>query len=106
MRMALSTAHGQSEPHGTRRVDSVDNRFIPKLLRVDTAFLVVHRIAVEASRDELIQCGIRQQVSGDLLDRKLIERHIGIEGSDDPVSIRPDRPWTVLFVTIGVGVAG
>ena len=47
-----------------------------------------------------------QHVAGELLDRELIERHVGVEGVDDPIAIRPDRARPVLLVAVGVGVAG
>ena len=56
--------------------------------------------------DALVCGGIRQQVTGDLFDRELIEWHILIECLDDPVAVGPDRSRVVFFVTIGVRISG
>ena len=47
-----------------------------------------------------------KQVAGDLLDRELVERHVGVQGADDPVAIGPDRAVAVALVAVGVGIAG
>jgi hypothetical protein len=41
-----------------------------------------------------------------LFDGELIEGHVGVEGTDDPVAIWPDGAAAVFFVAVGVGVAG
>ena len=50
--------------------------------------------------------GLRQHVAGDLLDGELAERHVFIQGVDDPVAVLPHRPPQIFFVTVGVGIAG
>ena len=41
-----------------------------------------------------------------LLDGELVERHVPVEGVDDPVAVGPDGAAVVLLVAVGVGVAG
>ena len=41
-----------------------------------------------------------------LLDGELVERHVGVQGADDPIAIGPDRARPVLFIAVRVGVAG
>src|SRR5207245_1044764 len=70
------------------------------------ALLVAHGVAMEAGGDAVVHGRIREQVSGDLLDRELVEGHVGVEGVDDPVAVGPDLARAVLLVAVGIGVAG
>ena len=47
-----------------------------------------------------------QQVAGQLLDRELVERHVAVEGVDDPVAIGPDLAVVVEVDAVRVGIAG
>ena len=62
--------------------------------------------AIEARGDLLIERAIRQQVAGQLLDRELIERHVAVEGVDDPIAIGPDLAVVVDVDAVRVAVAG
>jgi len=56
---------------------------------------------------DLLVCGrVWEQVTGDLLNRELIERHVRIQCPHDPIPVWPDVPIPVLFVTVCVGVSG
>ena len=72
---------------------------------VDAAFLVDLRVAVEAGGDLLLERGVRQQVAGELFDRKTVERQVAVEGVDHPIAILPDLPRGVDAVAVGVGIA-
>ena len=62
---------------------------------------------MESGRHARLERCPRQQVASELLAREFIERHVSIDGVDDPITPTP-RPWTlpVFLVTIGVGIAG
>ena len=78
-----------------------------EVLGVDRAALVGGDIAaVEARRDPLIIGWVGQQVAAQLLDREAVERHILIEGIDDPIAIRPGLAVVVEMDAVGVGIAG
>src|SRR3989442_14553912 len=62
--VTLAAIDAQSEPGLPDRVHAVDQRFDAKLLRLDAAFLVEHRIAQETGGDPLLQRRIRQQIAG------------------------------------------
>src|SRR2546430_7165327 len=49
-------------------------------LRYRAAFEVDHVVAVESARDFLLDRCARKQVTGQLLDRELVERHVAVEG--------------------------
>jgi NADH:ubiquinone oxidoreductase subunit E len=74
-------------------------------LLLDAAFLVQHGIAQETRRDPLVHRRLRQQIAGELFDRKCVERHVRIKGVNYPIAIRPDRARFVLLIAVGVGVA-
>ena len=69
MVVALRAAERAAEPDGGGRVDAIDEHFVVRLFRIDAAFLVGHRVAMEPARDALIRRGVRQHVAGDLFDR-------------------------------------
>ena len=106
VRMALGTTDRQAEPGGAGGVGAIDGSFDAELLRVGAAFLVERCVAMEAGRDDLILRGIRQQVARQLLDSELIERHVLVEGVDEPIAPGPDRALAVDGVAVGIGVAG
>ena len=60
---------------------------------------------MEPGGDLLLGAGVRQHVACDLLDGKLLERHIFVQRLDDPVAILPRRSQIILFVTVRVRVA-
>src|SRR3954468_7777439 len=62
---------------------------------------------MEGGRPPLHRRGIGKQVTGDLFDRKLIERYVFVEGGDDPVAPAPGRGTRAVDLeTVGVGVPG
>ena len=105
MGVALGARHRNSHPNGHGRIDSVDNCRIAKLFVVGPPLTIGHRVAMECSGHEICLSGMVKQVAGQLLDRKLFDRHIPIERVDDPISIRPDSPWRIIGVASRVGVA-
>src|SRR5690242_14771903 len=76
-----------------------------KLERINAALFVEHRVAMEPGGDALLRRRAGQQITGELLDRELIERHVRIDRVDHPIAVRPDRTIAVLLVAIRVGVA-
>ena len=90
MVVALGAGNRQTEECFTDRVHAIDHSLDAKLLRLDPAFLVQHRIAQKAGSDPLLQRGIRQQVARELLNRESVERHVVVEGLDHPIAIGPD----------------
>ena len=62
-------------------------------------------VAIERRRDPLVQSRIRQQISSQLLDRELVERHVAVERIDDPVAPPPHVSLAVGLVAIAVRVS-
>ena len=61
---------------------------------------------MEGGGDDLVLGRVRQQVSGQLLDRELVEGLVLVEGLDHPVAISPDDASRVARVAGAVGIAG
>ena len=104
--MALSTLQRGTEPDGARGVDAVDDLVDPAFLRLGTRFDVGGRAAMKASGNDLLRRGIGQQISGDLLQRELIERHVGIERVHHPVAPGPDFAQIIALEAMRVRIAG
>ena len=70
--MALTALNRQPQDALPNGVHAVEHRFHAELFRVNTALFVQHRITQESRRNQLILCPVGQQVSGQLLDEKLV----------------------------------
>ena len=53
----------------------------------------------------LIERLVRQKIASELFDRKLIERHVAIEGVDDPVAISPNLAIVVEVNAVRIRIA-
>ena len=104
VRVTLSTPERQAQPDRASRRNSIDHRVKAVLVRVDATLFVEHRVPMKTRGDPLRGRRAGKHVSGQLLDRELIERHVRVEGVDDPVAVRPDRSGPVLFVAIRVRI--
>ena len=106
MIVTTGAGHGQSHPNCHGRVDPVDSVFQEELLQNQTSLGVVAIVPVETRRNDLIHGRVRQQVTGQLLDRKLIERHVGLVSFNDPVAPAPHCARSVVLIAIRIGIAG
>ena len=103
--VALGTGHRRAHPGGKGRVDTIDDRFVAELFVVRAALTVRHRVAVKGGRDELIPRRLLEEISGDLLNRELVKRHVLIEGAQHVVTIGPDRARRIIGIPGRVRVA-
>ena len=87
--VTLRAAERQTEPQRAYCVCSVEDVVDARFFFVPTALTVCHVVAMKARGEPLLGSRVRKQVSGKLLDRKLVERHVGVERGDDPVPPRP-----------------
>ena len=106
MVVALGTGHGRAQPNRGRGVDPVDHILGEVLLGVGAAFGAGHSVAIESGGDSLIQGGVGQQVTRQLLHGELVEGLVGIESRDHPIAVLPHRSGKVDMVTVRVGIAG
>lgn len=49
--------------------------------------------------------GVGEEVAGELFDGELVERHVGVEGVDDPIAPDPLEGIAVLLEAVAIGVA-
>ena len=106
MAVTLSTRDRRSHPDSHCRVDSINYRDVAELFVLSAAFIICHRVAMKRSGYHLLVARIWQHVASQLLDRKLIKRHVVIDRSNDPVSPRPDRTRRIVSVACRIGIAG
>src|SRR5262249_13899562 len=61
---------------------------------------------MKARRHLLLQCRLRQQIPGKLLDRELTERHIAVERLDHPLPVTPRvGPRTIALISVAVRIS-
>ena len=110
--MAAGTADREAEPGLAGRLDAIDDRLHPPLLGDDPPFAVDPVVAVETGGDDrvarrrLVARCRRKHVTGELVDRELIEGKVAVVGRDHPVAPRPIRAARIGLVAVAVGIAG
>ncbi len=105
MIVALRATDREAEPRGAHRVHAIDDVEV-EIFGVDDAALVAgHHVAHEAGGDLLVARGARQQIAGELLDRELIERFVGVEGVDHPLAPEPHLAQRIIVIAAGVAVS-
>ena len=105
--VALRAPHGEAEICRPERRSPVYQLLIAELLDVDSVLSVCNGVALKSSRHLLLNSCVRQQVTGNLFQEELVERHVAIQRVDHPMAITPCMwSYVVLLVTIAVGVAG
>ena len=104
--VAAGAAQRQAHQDRCGRVYAIGHVFDAVLLGDDAALGIDDVVAVEAGRQSLVECRVRQQVARELLGHKLIERHPAVEGVDRPVSPPPHVPRRVVVEAVRVGVTG
>src|SRR5262249_4681862 len=104
--VALGTCHGQAEPRRRRDVYAIEDDDVPLLFLNRTPLAIEQVAPIEAGCHPLLQSWVWQQVAGELFDRELVERHVGVQGADYPIA--PDILVIVpiLLEAIAVGIAG
>ena len=104
--VALGARHRQAEPGGGGGVDPVEQVHEPLFLGDRAAFPVQEMIAVESAGDLVLGRGPGQEIAGQETDGELIERHVVVQGLDQPVAPDPLPGVAVLLEPVAVGVTG
>ena len=105
MVVATTAVERQAKPDRAHCLGHVED-IIDAILLGDAATLAVnHVVAIEAGGQDLFVRRIRQKITGQLLDRELIERHVVVERTNHPVAPGPHRTLAVTLIAVGVGVA-
>ena len=95
VRVALGAADGKAEPDGAGGGGAIDGGFGAVELEVGAGLVVLEGIAVEAGRYFLIECGLREEIAGELFDGETVEGDIAVHGVDHPIAVE-----------VGVGAEG
>ena len=106
MVVALAAGHCGAHPGAHRGVDPVDHRRRADLLVHGSPLGVGERVAVEGGGDPVVARGAGQKIAGELADRELVKRQIGVTGLDHPVAIGPDLPRRIGGEAGAIGIAG
>jgi hypothetical protein len=104
--VALGAFERRAEPHGSDRVDAVEDLVDAMLLLVGAGLDVDRRAAVEAGREALVERRAGQQVAGELLQGEAVEGQVGVERAHDPIAIGPQFAEAVALKAVRVGVPG
>ena len=86
------------------RVDPINHLIDPIRFRMNSRLHVAGGRPMKTGGDLLRKRCARQQIAGQLLNRKLVERHAGVECLNHPVAIRPTVPQLIRLKPVGVGV--
>ena len=61
-------------------------------------------IAMKPGGDPILFGRFRQQITGDLADRELIESHVAVQRINHPVPVGPHAADAIFFKPVGVGI--
>ena len=106
MVVALSTLQAEPHPDHRGRLHAVDGVLDTVLFGDGSPFIRRRVVPIETGRDFLIVRRVRDEVSGKLLNRKLVERLVRVVSRDDPVAPRPHVAWPVRVKDAGITVPG
>ncbi len=103
--MALRTGHRNAHPDSHCCIDTIDDSDVSEFFVVGPTFVIGKGVAMECGSDELVRSGVWEEVTGELFDGELIEWHVCVVGTDDPIAIGPDGAWWIVCVSGGVSIA-
>ena len=106
MIMTLGTGHSQPQPGGGGHIHSVEQNHKALLLGNGPTLSVVQMVAIETAGYFLVRAGIRQKISSELPNGKLIKWHVLIKGIHHPVPPYPLIGFSIKLKTIAIGIAG
>ena len=95
--VTLGAAGGEAEPCAAERADPVAHVFRHVFGRLGTAFAGHQVEAQEAGGDSLFFGGVRQQVSGKLFARELVEALVVVERPDHIIAVG-ENPGVLIAV--------
>ena len=102
--VTLGALDGEAQHALADGVHAVEHRIHAELLRIDSAFLVDHRVAQKAGGDNLFLRRVWQLIARQLLDDELIVRQVAVQRVDHVIAVEPNLAALVLFETVGVRV--
>ena len=104
MVVTLGALESGAEENGARGVHAIDDLIDAILLRMHAGFDIAGRRAVETSGNALGGGGVGQEIAGDLLNDKLVERHALVKSINDVIAVCPTIAKLVGLKSVAVGV--
>ena len=86
--VTLGALQRQPKPGSAGRLKPIHNALDPKLLLARVVALGLHRVAMKRAGHPLLRGRVRNQITGELIDRKTIERHVVVQRINHPITIR------------------
>ena len=93
-----------SHPGRHGGIHAIDHSGIAEFFIARATFVVGFGVAMKGGGDELFLSWIWQEIAGNLFNCELIERHVGIEGTNDPIAVSPDGASGIVGIASGVGI--
>ena len=103
--VAFGTTHRSSQKNLRGVTNSIRCILGDVLFGLSTTFTGCLQQHVETRGDLLLESGFGQKISGQLLNDKLIIRHVVVEGLDDVIPIRCNLARFVRVVAIAVRIS-
>ena len=103
--MAARTDHRGPHPEGCHRLHLVEDIIHTILLSNTAPFTIDHVVAVKAGGQHLLFSRVGQEIPRQLLNGKLVIRHVRIQGAHHPVAPRPHGAFAVALITVAVGIS-
>jgi hypothetical protein len=106
MGVALGASEGDSLEAGPKGVHAVQHGGDAVFLVVGSTFRVRRGEALHRGGDFVVDGAVGQQIPGELLQGELVVGQVVVAGADQPVAVGPDVAAGILFVALGLRVAG
>ena len=103
--VALGAAEGEAEHGFTKGFDAVGVVVGEVFLGYGAALMGDHVVALKTGGNELGFAGIREEVTGELIDQKLVVGLVVVKGLDDPIPPEPKVATAIDGEAVGVCVA-
>ena len=87
--MTLCTCYGHAQPRHTGCCDAINNVKVSILGIDQAAFIAGHYIAMKSACNSLLDGCLWKEIARKLLNGKLVERHVCVEGVDYPFTPQP-----------------
>ena len=102
--VALGTAQSQAEHRLAERLHAIRVVVREVLLGDRPSFVRHHIVPLKARGDQLRWARAGQQIASELIEQKLVVRHVAVKGLNHPVTPQPHVPPAVDREAVGVGV--
>ena len=86
-------------------IHAIEDTFDSELLGLCSAFLVGHGVSEVSGSDVIVLRCVRNKITGDLFNDKVVISHVLVQGLNDPVTVEMHLAREVFLVACGVCIA-